>query len=491
MMKFFGLHFTLAFAFTCLLLLSPTTHAREYNTVIEAKDGIHETNGIITPLDQEMRNFYIRNNDGVIEVKLNKNVEIGLQTRMQRGGWEARKFIPEHHTEEEMVFQLPKEVWVKKYFKNMAEAKRAVATPDRGMRGGRVYVTDIGEHLPTENELWVSGKVTAFKGTSDKTFTAGGKSYQLSTKGHDNAEVVIGLMTIKDIKPFIQQAFVRGEMKGDVFYADELTLRPLADHRKKEDPKLKRYLFIGDSISGNYDRSLRAALKGKFNLVHPPTNCGDSGKGLANIGQWMGAYDKPGYGWDVISFNFGHWDSKRYKKDYQANLEGIIAELRKSKAKLIYVTTCPVPGNYPRGDKLTQDHAPGRTHGVMKHFINPWALEIIRRHPEISICDQHGLVTGEKFFGAWMKNAGSKDGRGNEYGDVHLGGLLGEPIGRQLARCVMDVMGRKDENLSPAAVTERDLDPKRQRPATKDLDSADYLDLLRSDKRLRQFNRLK
>ena len=55
----------------------------------------------------------------------------------------------------------------------------------------------------------------------------------------------------------------------------------------------------------------------------------------------------------------------------------------------------------------------------------------------------------------------------------------------------MDVMGRKDEKLSPPAVTERDLDPKRQRPATKDFDPADYLDLLSSDKRLRQFSEVK
>ena len=93
-------------------------------------------------------------------------------------------------------------------------------------------------------------------------------------------------------------------------------------------------LFIGDSISGNYDRGLRTALAGKFNLHHPPTNCGPSGKGAKSIVNWLGAYDQPGRHWDVISFNHGHWDSKNDKANYQANLEKIISELKKAKANL-------------------------------------------------------------------------------------------------------------------------------------------------------------
>ena len=63
-----------------------------------------------------------------------------------------------------------------------------------------------------------------------------------------------------------------------------------------------RYLFIGDSISGNYDKGLRAALAGKFNLLehHPPTNCGcrtsfcvRRGNGAKNIHHWLGAYEQP------------------------------------------------------------------------------------------------------------------------------------------------------------------------------------------------------
>ena len=351
----------------------------------------------------------------------------------------------------------------------------------------------IGEHLPTESEPWLSGKVTAFHGASVKTVTAGGREFRVSTKGHDNAEVVIGVMGIGDIRPFEQQAFVRGKMIGTVFHANEVTLRPLP--KAKEDPVLGRYLFIGDSISGNYDRALRQALKGKLNLVHPPTNCGNSDKGLTNMGQWLGPYDLEGKGWDVISFNFGHWDSKNDKESYQENLEAIIKTLKKTGAKLIYVTTCPIPQGYPMAPDPA-DHidgankAPGRASGTMEKYINSWALEVMGKHPEIAICDQHTLIESEAFYQNWFKNAGAPDGKGNEYGDLHVPGLLAEPIGRQLGRAVLDVLARESEALSPAEIPAQDLAPERQRPATKGMDVADFEDLLSNDKRLRAYNRV-
>ena len=80
-------------------------------------------------------------------------------------------------------------------------------------------------------------------------------------------------------------------------------------------------------------------------------------------------------------------------------MEGVIKILAKSKAGLIYVTTCPVPGGYP----LAPD-------------------------------------------------------------PVDKGGET-KAAGRKLARTVLDVMGRKDEALAPAGITDRDLDPKRSSTA--------------------------
>jgi len=124
----------------------------------------------------------------------------------------------------------------------------------------------------------------------------------------------------------------------------------------------------------------------------------------------------------------------------------------------------------------------------MKNFLNPWALEVMKGHPEIAICDQHALISNEEFYATWLAKAGTKDGKASkEYGDVHIGGLLGEPVGRQLARKVLDVLGRKSEKLAPHGINKGRLSPKNQRPATKKIKPSDFLDLLSNDERLRKY----
>lgn len=479
-------------AFIILIFLSNYSFTKEYKTVVPSKDGTSmTTNGIITPLDQEMKNFYLRNADGAIEVKLKENVQIGIQARMNRyrhnksvkgdvyKGWEERLFIPEFYSAEQMAFKLPKDLYMRVNFKDWNSARRALKDPKRDIWNGRFYTEGIAEHLPTEGELWLSGKVIKNKKKFTSVIKVGDKEFRIACRGHDNADIIIGVMSTKDIKPFVQQGFVRGEMKGDVFYADELTIRPLPI--KEEDPKLPRYLYIGDSMSGNYAKALEKALKGKFNIVHPPTNCGNSGKGLANIAQWMGPYDQKGKQWDIISFNFGHWDSNSTKDLYQSNLRGIISQLKKTGAKLIYVTTCPVPGGYEKIKDSGDQKAEGRLHLNMKKYINPWALEVMAQHPEISICDQWSFVANEKFYQTWFTSAK----------DVHLPGLLAEPFGRQLARTVLDVMGQKDTELKDSEIEAGTLDDKRLPQNLKNLDFKDFKDLINNNERLRQYNSIR
>jgi hypothetical protein len=70
----------------------------------------------------------------------------------------------------------------------------------------------------------------------------------------------------------------------------------------------------------------------------------------------------------------------------------------------------------------------------MKKYLNPWALEVIKRHPEISICDQWQFV---------------KDNEGGLYNDwwagknVHFGGKQAESLGEFLARHVEKVTAGK------------------------------------------------
>ena len=121
---------------------------------------------------------------------------------------------------------------------------------------------------------------------------------------------------------------------------------------------LPRVLLIGDSISIGYTVPVREMLKGDANVHRPLTNCGPTTKGVAELENWLGDGK-----WDVIHFNWGLHDLKYMgpqgqnladpkEKDshqqvaidaYKTNLQKLVARLKKTKAKLIWRTTTPVP----------------------------------------------------------------------------------------------------------------------------------------------------
>jgi len=287
------------------------------------------------------------------------------------------------------------------------------------------------EQLPTEADprfvgLWDPA-------AKPRTLRINGEDYELSLKQGGQADALLfNLLTPADCHPFVNSATVVGKRRGEVIVADEIHLVPLGDQAALDDPQLPRYLFIGDSISGNYNQGLRAQLEGKFNLHHPPTNCGPVSKGRANIVEWLGAYGEKGRQWDVISFNFGHWDASNDKASYQRDLEAVIAELKKSRAQLIWVTTCPVPrGNATAGRLDEKGRAPGRKAGVMEKYLNPWALEVVRQYPDISICDQWQFVREQQdgLYRDWWQTE-----------DVHFGGAQAAALGQFLGEHVEKIM---------------------------------------------------
>ena len=113
----------------------------------------------------------------------------------------------------------------------------------------------------------------------------------------------------------------------------------------EDDPTLPRVLLIGDSISIGYTAATREALTGKANVHRAPTNCGPTIKGLEELDQWLGEGK-----WDVIHFNWGLHDLKYIEDkqqvplgEYEKNLTELVRRLKKTKAKLIWCATTPVP----------------------------------------------------------------------------------------------------------------------------------------------------
>lgn len=163
---------------------------------------------------------------------------------------------------------------------------------------------------------------------------------------------------------------------------------------------LPRVLLIGDSISMGYTLQVRELLKGKANVHRPPTNCGPTIKGLAELEQWLkiGGDEKK---WDVIHFNWGLHDLKYIGANgdgivpaksegsrqqvppaaYQKNLRDLVTRLKKTGARLVWRNTTPVPagarGRVP-GDSAKYNEIAAKImkdEGVEIHDLYSFALK--------------------------------------------------------------------------------------------------------------------
>ena len=117
--------------------------------------------------------------------------------------------------------------------------------------------------------------------------------------------------------------------------------------------EVKNVLIIGDSISMGYTPFVKKMLVPNINVEHNRGNGGSTRKGCDSVEVWSGNAQ-----WDVIVFNFGlhdmvHKDSLgKYNvngkvtvtlDEYRKNLKRIVAILRQTTAKLIFVNTTVVP----------------------------------------------------------------------------------------------------------------------------------------------------
>lgn len=163
--------------------------------------------------------------------------------------------------------------------------------------------------------------------------------------------------------------------------------------RIKDKPGLPRVLLIGDSISIGYTVPVRTLIGDKVNVHRALTNCGPTTKGLKELSKWIG--DQP---WDVIHFNWGLHDLKYLgpqgqnladpktagshqqvpPEEYEQNLRRLVAQLKKTRATLVWCSTTPVP-----------DGAKGRVVGDSAKY-NAIAAKIMKEEG-IAIDDLYGF----------------------------------------------------------------------------------------------------
>lgn len=176
----------------------------------------------------------------------------------------------------------------------------------------------------------------------------------------------------------------------------------------KAKPKI---LIIGDSISNGYTPFVKEALKDNALVDHNPGNAQYSGTGVAMIDEWLGNEK-----WDVVQFNFGLWDLYgwenadilRTPETYARNLEKIVVRLKKTGAKLIWVTTTPVcPGPEVKCkliiDSDTESAFQNAALGVMEKYkvkvnnINKVSRKIYKNHG-VGYNDVHFTTEGYKLL---------------------------------------------------------------------------------------------
>ncbi|QDT94941.1 SGNH/GDSL hydrolase family protein [Gimesia aquarii] len=207
--------------------------------------------------------------------------------------------------------------------------------------------------------------------------------------------------------------------------------------------KLPNVLLYGDSISIAYTDATRDALKGKANLYRLYCNGGDSSSFINKMKTMhttmkdknlKGHWD---FDWDVIHFNVGLHDLKYMsgKKldrvngkqvtspaDYEKNLRAIIAYLKKSapKAKLIFVTTTPVP-----------EGEAGRIAGDAAKY-NQIAMKVLMDHPEIMVNDLYALT--KPYHKKWWTKPGN----------VHFNSAGATAQGKESARVIEQALKKQD-----------------------------------------------
>jgi len=400
-------------------------------------DGRVEDHGLITPLDDS--SMYLRTAAGRVEVRWRKHTKVAIKLNYRNlGNVSDRIAYTIHSSSEEISIPLPRtQPYAIKTFSRKSDIAAALEENWVSCRSLSIGFGKVTPKLPTADNLELIGAFTFSAGRGKPAkINVNGRHFEASMKKGGQTDVLIyDIWTAGDCKPFINEATVIGKLNGHAIIADEIHVKPIGDQAALDNPKLPRYLFIGDSISGNYNKGLRQALKGKFNIHHPPTNCGPSGKGVGSVDSWLGAYEVKGRHWDVISFNFGHWDAGNNKEVYQKNIEQVIAKLKTTRAKLMWATTCPVPKGYPAAAGLIDQGskgmcAPARTNGVMEKYLNPWALEVIKKHSKIAICDQWQFVKDNEggIYTEWWQQK-----------NVHFAGEAADALGALLAKKVREL----------------------------------------------------
>ena len=237
-----------------------------------------EASGLIIPRDID--GMYVRNQEGQFEVTWTSNTKVALvvNTRLLGGLKGDRLTYKIHSSKEVVTYSVPK----------------GPITGIKTTRGGKIFQRDL---QAAEKEKWLSENdlnlyfnekpVREQLGTKDdprfigtwdpttkpRTLSINGAKYEISMKKGGQASVLLyNLLSVKDCKPFINEATVIGRQKGDVLIAEEIHLQPIGDQAALDDPKLPitflSVIRFPETMTRGYGKPLLESL---ICIIRPPT----------------------------------------------------------------------------------------------------------------------------------------------------------------------------------------------------------------------------
>jgi len=285
----------------------------------------------------------------------------------------------------------------------------------KALKEGRHFVARVAVVLPEvekatgwdESSRRIVSWFTPDAGASPRsgTIQVKGRPVKVSLSRRRSRICVHTNLSAADLARGFWKTMIQGRRIDGAFVADRLEVCPIVDPRTVDDPRLPRVLVVGDSISMNYEKAARDALKGIANYHRNEGNCFSTCHGIAFMEYWMGDHTRKGLHWDVIQFNHGLHDLKQPSAEapyavpievYKKNLKKEIEIAKKSGATLIWCSTTPVPNS--SGGKY------GRQKGAEKEF-NKAALEVMRQYPEIQINDLCKVVNDSSVFDNWRRGS--------------------------------------------------------------------------------------
>jgi hypothetical protein len=293
-------------------------------------------------IEQKKYSIRITTSDGIFEVHLPSSTPVEQQLERPQFDWEnrvlkmellasARDGDPQGNLH--VAVPLPEDLYLDGSFAHRTEFTRLWNDKRKMLVRYRLTNSPRESQSPAADSLNVQGKIVDAKEGDQVAIELGGEKTWIRLG--DRAATFDGF-SILDLKSHETDVDLEAHLIDNRWVAQTVKFRRTLDSRRFDRPGLPRLLNLGDEISIGWHRSLCSELSESFNCYHPPEAAAGS-DAWQRIGCWLGDFQSPGRGWDVIVFNVAPAEVDSSREKYQANLERWVQVLKQTKARVIWV----------------------------------------------------------------------------------------------------------------------------------------------------------